>query len=328
MQRRAAFLIAECFQNIVRHSDLSSIDSYFHINHNFGVFNLISGNTIKKEIVPILKGQLDQLNKLNSSELRESFRKTLESGNFSIKGGAGLGLIEMARKTKNKLNFRFPELDDMKSYFYFQLALHASEITTKPEIGIIDKDILLRERMHKDDLFLVYQGIISAEVNSVLLKIVESSFVSPEQKVAFLQLMSFIEKVSVELTSIEIENTMTLIIGENVKEYNMCANSIVSNVQAKKINRTIKLYKSFDDESLIKEHSKLLKDKKQDSRNKYNLYLIELFINSFNLELDIKRHSDKLSLLSFVMSFEKKSSNSLNASSIPMQFANHQLIAV
>ena len=328
LQRRAAFLIAECFQNIVRHSDLSNIDSYFHIKHNFGVFSLISGNTIEKEIVPILKSQIEQLNKLTTSELREAFRKTLEGGNFSVKGGAGLGLIEMARKTKNKLNFRFPEVNDIKSYFYFQLVLHAVEFITNPEPGNFDNDILLKERMREDDLFLVYQGIISTEVNSVLLKIVEDTFDSPEQKTVFLQLLSFIEKVSAELTSIEIENSMTLIVGENDSEYNMLTSSIVSNVQAKKIDRTYKLYNSLDQESLLKERSKLLKDGKQDNMNKYNSYLIELFINSVNVEIDLKSHSDKLSFLSFTVAFEKKTSKAINPPRQSGQNSNYQSIAI
>ncbi|MBL4708934.1 MAG: SiaB family protein kinase, partial [Flavobacteriales bacterium] len=120
-QRKAGFLIAECFQNIVRHNDPSHKDSYFHVKNNNGLFTIISGNTVKNEIIPSLKKQLEQLNRLTSEELKETYRKILVNGEMSSKGGAGLGLIEMARRSKNKLNFAFTEIDSNKSYFYFRL---------------------------------------------------------------------------------------------------------------------------------------------------------------------------------------------------------------
>ena len=82
-QKKASFLIAECFQNIVRHSDLSNRDSYFHIKNDTGRFSLISGNTVKNELVPQLKGQIEQLNNLTTKELREVYRRVLFDGKFS-----------------------------------------------------------------------------------------------------------------------------------------------------------------------------------------------------------------------------------------------------
>ena len=41
----------------------------------------------------------------------------LSTAEFSKKGGAGLGLIEMAKKTGNKLDYDFITLDDEFSYF-------------------------------------------------------------------------------------------------------------------------------------------------------------------------------------------------------------------
>ena len=41
----------------------------------------------------------------------------LNDSELSAKGGAGLGLIEMAKKTGNRLDFDFIRLDEKYSYF-------------------------------------------------------------------------------------------------------------------------------------------------------------------------------------------------------------------
>jgi len=47
---------------------------------------------------------LDEINNLQTDEIRNVYRQMLSNAQFSDKGGAGLGLIEMAKKTGNKLD--------------------------------------------------------------------------------------------------------------------------------------------------------------------------------------------------------------------------------
>ena len=64
-----------------------------------------------------LKVKLDEINNLETKEIRNVYRQMLSNSEFSNKGGAGLGLIEMAKKTGNKLDYDFVELDNEFSYF-------------------------------------------------------------------------------------------------------------------------------------------------------------------------------------------------------------------
>lgn len=305
LQRKAAFLIAECFQNLVRHSDLTNKENYFHIKNNFGIFSLISGNTVQNEIIPRLKGQIEQLNKLTSEELKEVYRKTLSEGTFSDKGGAGLGLIEMARKTKNKLSFKFSGLNEIKSYFYFQLILNSIDALTNPVVNNFDSNVLLRRRMKEEDLFFVYNGRVSSQITSTLLKVAGKSFESSEQRVGFIKLLGFIEKVSLDFVSKEKENGMTLLVGKNETAYNIGANIYASNLQAKKIYRSFKTYKANTREALLNEHIKLLNNENQNPLDKYNLYLIKLFVNCVNFEMEIKPYNNTISTVSLILGLEQ-----------------------
>ena len=67
-----------------------------------------------------LKIKLEEINNLETKEIRNVYRQMLSSAEFSTKGGAGLGLIEMAKKTGNKLDYDFVPLDDELFIFYFK----------------------------------------------------------------------------------------------------------------------------------------------------------------------------------------------------------------
>jgi hypothetical protein len=53
-------------------------------------------------------------------DLKNYQHEVLSASGFSEKGGAGLGLIEMVRKSGNKLSYGFENINEKNSYFYFQ----------------------------------------------------------------------------------------------------------------------------------------------------------------------------------------------------------------
>ncbi|TVY07700.1 SiaB family protein kinase [Paenibacillus cremeus] len=76
-----------------------------------------SGNLIDRQDIPALTGILEGLAGLNSDELKRLYKekRKLELPEGSL--GAGLGLIEMARKTKRPLEFSFTPIDERFSFF-------------------------------------------------------------------------------------------------------------------------------------------------------------------------------------------------------------------
>ena len=84
------------------------------------------------------------------------------------KGGAGLGLIEMAKKTGNKLDYDFVPLDDEYAYFILSKTVNSvgvgihSEDDERPFQG---KDISQLERlMAENNIFFIWSAHISTDV--------------------------------------------------------------------------------------------------------------------------------------------------------------------
>ncbi len=131
MRKRIYSLSVECLDNILKHSDLNKEEHELLINYppRFIVekiaenYLIHTGNIIlnknRDKIIP----RLDKLNDLTIEEINVLYKKSLANAEISEKGGAGLGLIVMAKTTKQKIRYDFEKINDKFSYFAMQLNL-------------------------------------------------------------------------------------------------------------------------------------------------------------------------------------------------------------
>ena len=116
-------VMVECLQNICKHSDEVEIEGdpranpLFIIGFENDEYTITSGNAIFTENVPALEAKLKHINDLDKDGLRAFYMETLSNGEMSEKGGAGLGFIDMVRKSGNKLVYYFEEVDEKTSFF-------------------------------------------------------------------------------------------------------------------------------------------------------------------------------------------------------------------
>ena len=64
-----------------------------------------------------MKKRIDKVNSLTREELRRFYREILDNEQISDKGGADLGMIDMARKSGEKLSYNFEKIDNDLSFF-------------------------------------------------------------------------------------------------------------------------------------------------------------------------------------------------------------------
>jgi hypothetical protein len=123
-QKKVFNVMVECLQNISKHSDcIEGIkqenigNGIFLISNNDRELTIVTGNTLRKEKEAFLTEKIDYINSLNKEELRDYYKKVLKENTISDKGGAGLGFIDIARKTQNKLSYTFNPINDQFSFF-------------------------------------------------------------------------------------------------------------------------------------------------------------------------------------------------------------------
>lgn len=124
VQRTVFHVMVECLQNISRHADeFEATETAYSGKGLFIVSNtnenwcITTGNVILNEKIPELKELLLQVNAMEHKDLKELYVKQMRDGRLSEKGGAGLGFIDIRRKTGKPLEYHFLPLGDRISYF-------------------------------------------------------------------------------------------------------------------------------------------------------------------------------------------------------------------
>jgi hypothetical protein len=131
IKRKVFHVLVECLQNITRHSDDFDEDGIgngiFVIGERNDYYYVITGNVIKSEKVSVLEKNLEKLNMLHKEELSMLHKKQMQEGEVTEKGGAGLGLIDMIRKTGKKYAYQFLKLDNEFHFFILKVSIPKEE---------------------------------------------------------------------------------------------------------------------------------------------------------------------------------------------------------
>jgi len=137
IKKRFYSIITECIQNLYYHIDeslktnqaLGEYDSraaLVLITARERFYSLVTGNYIPSGQVEKIRERLDKINSVPADGLRELYKRALNDSGFSDKGTGGLGFIDIARKTGQKLIYKFHPVSDDYSYFTFQVKLPRS----------------------------------------------------------------------------------------------------------------------------------------------------------------------------------------------------------
>jgi hypothetical protein len=116
-------ILIECLQNLIHHAeDIDNVGGQFlpelKVDKGSEGYHILTANVTEKENVDRLKSYIDNINGLGAEGLREYYQEVLTNGKFNAKGGAGLGFINIARKTKdNKVHYRFDPINSEQVFF-------------------------------------------------------------------------------------------------------------------------------------------------------------------------------------------------------------------
>jgi hypothetical protein len=124
VQRKVFHVMVECLQNISKHADdftsndfLFSGRGIFLVSKGDNEYSITTGNAVENERIPELTKLLEEINRLDKDELKELYKRQIKEGRLSEKGGAGLGFIDIKRKTGRELEYHFLTINESTSFF-------------------------------------------------------------------------------------------------------------------------------------------------------------------------------------------------------------------
>ena len=126
-------IMVESLQNLFHHSDDVPEDLTAVLGKRFGLivikkvdnnFRLTVGNFVSSDKVKFLTEKIEKINSLSTDELKEMYKFILNYQKLSSKGGGGLGLIDIARKSDKNLEYWFYPHNE--NYYFYRLDIFVS----------------------------------------------------------------------------------------------------------------------------------------------------------------------------------------------------------
>jgi hypothetical protein len=289
-RKRLFIFVLESLQNVSRHTSggkYSDMSLVLYSKTGKG-YTVTTGNVISSALGITLREKLELINSLDLIEIREVYRQMLSVAELTVKGGAGLGLIEMAKRTGNKLDYDFVSLDN--DYSYFILSKTVDEGGIGMHTGIRDKSFTGKavsqvERLMADNnVNMVWCGHLSSDIGKEVLSLTETNLSEEDiesnlRRRVFSILVELLDNVSKYSPGKDAEREFgmpVVIISFNDKAYSLTTGNLILNSQVDHLKEKIDIINKYDKTGLKQFFIKSLSGQKTDTDSTGNMGLIDM----------------------------------------------------
>jgi len=133
LRKKVYNVLVESLQNLYHHVDPVPSDFEDQTAEKYGLlvikkitagYRIITGNFVQAENIEKLEEKIKRINRSSHEEIKELYKFILNHQRISAKGGGGLGLVDIARKTGNKLEYAFKQYNSNYSFFYLDILVN------------------------------------------------------------------------------------------------------------------------------------------------------------------------------------------------------------
>jgi len=309
IKKRVFTILVEGLQNVTRHQEIEGDDvsanqsGIFIIQNHGDKYYITTGNPILKSNIPKLIRQLEKINGLDPDQLKIFYKEVLNDNIISNKGGAGLGLIEMARKSGNKLDFDFSDINDRYSYFYMGTTVLLSD-AAKPSLAQHSMEAIkaIHKTINDQNIALIFNGIHTQESLLHIISIMEEHFSNVDIKIRKKLIYVIIEML---------QNTVkhgykhdgrstkaVFFISHDNSTYKFNSVNYIQNEKVEAVLNKIVQVNSMSEKELNELYEKNLSESLSDTREVKGLGLTEIRLRTQNkIECITSKYDDKLSAI-------------------------------
>jgi hypothetical protein len=311
IKKRVFTIMVEGLQNITRHQEIddevkiNSEKSIFFLQEIGDRYYITTGNPILKSNIDLLTEQLNTINSLDKAELKQYYKTVLKDNVISDKGGAGLGLIEMARKSGNNLVFDFVDLSDNYSYFYLNTEIAQLNLDQDSEqeniVSSLENIKDLHRILNEEDVVLIFNGLFNQESLLNLLSIMEGQMADHNiglRKKVFNIMVEMLQNIvkHASKTVNEKDNPGIFFINQEGSKYILNTGNYILKSEVDKLRNKIEYINSLSLEELNGFYEKSLFNFQIDTSKESGLGLIELRLKTGKkLEFSIADFDEKFS---------------------------------
>jgi predicted DNA-binding protein (UPF0278 family) len=129
IEKKIFYIVQEALQNTQNYVEQEPLLDVVHRmaelkverkkkKYSIKISNYMIGSQVQK-----LSEHIDKVNKMSQKELRDFYLEILSNQEFSAKGGAGLGVIEIARRSGQKLKYSLKKVTENYCLFNLEISI-------------------------------------------------------------------------------------------------------------------------------------------------------------------------------------------------------------
>lgn len=126
IDRKVYSVLVESIENVSKHSSNTNQSPNIAIlilSKSEDKYTIVTGNHILNEEIPALKEKLEKVSKHSQAELKQLYREQILSKRTDD-NNAGLGIIDIAIKSGNMIQFEFKPLTEQTSFYLLQTEIN------------------------------------------------------------------------------------------------------------------------------------------------------------------------------------------------------------
>lgn len=318
LKKKVFFLMVESFQNIVRHGEKTKVSlnktadkaGIFLTRNINNTYYITSANLFKNDQVEGMIQKLKNVNSLDEHQLKALYLDILSNDGLSSKGGAGLGLIEMARKSGQELEFEFEKVNEEYSFFYLQIKIPNPTASEAIDVDSSKISIDVAKEFHKKmldgDVLMVHHGDFSQGSILPLLQLIEDNLshqfegtlLKKQISLILIEMLQNISKHGKEQNGIA---SGIFLMGKEDDRYVFGAGNMIDNENIPKIKERIDNLNGMGKEDLSKLYKQTLRSGTPTVKGGAGLGLIEIARESHeNLLYEFTPVNDSTSFFSLI----------------------------
>lgn len=270
MRSRIYYIMGEGLQNITAHqavcgdsADNSAIVVIYKKRHKYII---ATGNLMNRDSETALREKLETINRLDADGLKELSRETRTLVGFTPEGGASLGLIEMAKRSGNKLDYLIKPVDEAHSYFYLTTEIDTSEDeqcgnSDEPSYSIQDL-INVHDNFNNNSYNLSFKGDFDQENLLSLLSILKSGMSETKTRIKLYGVMVELLQNIVKHADNKVGNTGwkagVFYVKEHPDRFSLMAGNYIEKSKSAALSGRIDHIDEMDNAGLSEEYNKIL----------------------------------------------------------------------
>ncbi|RLD65360.1 MAG: hypothetical protein DRI95_08910 [Bacteroidetes bacterium] len=321
LQNRIYFIMVEGLQNVTRpqRDENAVTDEHlgiFAIQKKGNRYLITTGNSIVNSKVELLKEKLEQVSNLDREEIKKLHREIVGTGELSAKGGAGLGLIEMARRSGNKLSFDFEYIDLYWSYFYLQTEIpsrtYGNSAVEDLETSKFMRDMKSLNRiLSKRNILLNFNGNFNQNNILSLLSIIKGQMrVSRAAKKVYnimVEMLQNISKHGNDYQDSDDGNSGIFSLAQTEEEYILSSGNYILNKYVDELREKLELINSLDTSELNEYFNKILLEQITIDPKKTGLGFVDIRLKcNKKVAYDFRKLDDEFSFFTLQTSIQLK----------------------